>query len=676
MIFFCGALVSGILLMVLLGFGWARFLQLSVNGFSAISITYLAPLVSLLGVSVAWVWVYTLNGSINTVNQITLLISLSGYGLMLKRMRFTRPSKFGFRFLKSWWPLVVVLIAALPSFNSPKNWNYPVRIGPDAVAYATGARVMQETSGYDRLRERIEKDSGNTISELLNTKNPVVYTMASYSDQIATEIILGALRYASVGSVAIVTQITGDQSAFMVMNTLAGIAVFLSVGICFDVLKRRNRKTCIPYVMSSSVAISPAVLVAWHEGFFAHVLVLPFVVLGIGRLLEILDSESHDRKRVDFPILISIIGIVAIYPDYVLFLVPVIGALLFLLLIVQSTRQKGWTMLQTLARSSTMAAISLAPFVIPLSHWAIARLSQTKINGYWQPTWISPIEILGLVNIYSGNNIFRAVATGNTSATFVTQIFFWTTSFLLILLVTVSLRQLPGIQSLNIALLCTVFFIFLQNNVRDLNNYQFFKAMGYALPVLVFLVAISWDTRINPGIISKCLATVIIFLMITATFSYQRNFSYTSHTHTYQQTISSDAAQPGVRRQLEKYNLLARGDHIVMGSLVSSSNIFWMHRGMQGYETNFKDRTMNPLGWIIFNDNRELFDCISDHLGAPAVNGKDDSFHVYEVLANSKGTVVNVGEAVKAMTDFFAINGLGTVESGWRPSACMKKDDR
>jgi hypothetical protein len=673
MIFFTAALVSSILLMALLGFGWARFLQLSVNGFSTISITYLAPLLWLLVVSVTWVWVYTLNGSITTVNLVTLLVSLSGYGLMLKRTHFVRP-RFGFRFLKSWWPLAVVLVAALPSFNSPKSWNYPVRIGPDAVAYATGARVMQETSGYDRLRERIEKESDKDLSELLDTKNPVVYSMASYSDQIATEIILGALRYASVGSIAIVTQITGDQSAFIVMNVFAGIAMFLSVGICCDVLRRRNRKSCTPYVMSSSLAISPALLVAWHEGFYAHLLVLPFVVLGVGRLLELLDSDSHEHKRADIPILISIIGIVAIYPDYVLFLVPVIGVLLFLLLIVESTRRKGWSVLQTLARSSTMAAILLAPFVTPLFHWVLARLSQTKINGYWQPTWISPIEILGLVNIYSGNNIFRAVGIGNTSASFVLQIFLWAISFLLILAVTVSLRPLPGIQSLNIALLCTVFLIFLQNNIRDLNNYQFFKAMSYALPVLVYLVGISWMTRINLVLFAKFLGTVVVLLMITATYNYQRHFSYTSLTHTYDQMISSDAAQPKIRRELEKYNLLARGDHIVMGSLVSSSNVFWMHRGIQGYETNFNDRRMNPLGWIIFNDDRELFDCVSDHLGEPAVKAEDNSFHVYEVLANSDATVVNAAEAVKAMTSFFGNNDLGTVESGWQPSTCMQKD--
>ena len=662
--------------MAFLGFGWARFLQLTVKGFSTISITYLAPLLWLLVVSVAWVWVYTLNGSVTTVNLVTLLVSLSGYGLMLKRTHFVRPSKFEFRFLKSWWPLFVVLVAALPSFNSYKNWNYPVRIGPDAVAYATGARVMQETSGYDHLRERIERDTDKNLSELLDTKNPMVYSMASYQDQIATEIILGALRYASVGSIAIVTQITGDQSAFMVMNVFAGIAIFLSVGICFDVLRRQNRKTCTPYVVSSSLAISPTLLVAWHEGFYAHLLVLPFVVLGVGRLLEILDSKSHEHKRVDIPILISIIGIVAIYPDYVLFLVPVIGVLLLLLLIVQSTRQKGWSLLHTLARSSMVAAICLAPFVTPLFHWVLARLSQTKINGYWQPTWISPIEILGLVNIYSGKNIFRAVATGSTSATLAAQIFLWTMSFLLILSVTVSLRPLPGIQSLNIALLCTVFFIFLQNNVRDLNNYQFFKAMSYSLPVLVFLVGISWMTRVNPGIFAKFLGAAVILLMVTATFNYQREFSHTSQTHTYDQMISSDAAQPKIRRELEKYNLLARGDHIVMGSLVSSSNIFWMHRGIQGYETNFNDRTTNPLGWIIFNDNRELFDCVSDHLDEPAVKAKDNSFHVYEVLAHSSATVVNAAEAVKAMTTFFGSNGLGTVESGWQPSACMPKDTK
>ena len=362
MIFFCATLVFGILLMALLGFGWARFLQLSVNGFLAISILYLAPLILLLEVSVAWVWVYTLNGSINTVNQITLALSVSGYGLLLNRTWISRLPKFRIRFLKSWWPIFVVLFAAFPSFNGLKNWNYPVRIGPDAVAYAVGARVVQETSGYTRLRERIEKDSEKKLSELLDTKNPAVYTMASYSDQIATEIILGALRYASVGSIAMVTQIAGDRSAFMVMNVLAGVALFLSVGICFDVLKRQRRKTWIPYVMSSSLAISPAILVAWHEGFYAHILVMPFVVLGIGRLLEILDSESHKHKSVDIPILISTIGIAAIYPDYVLYLVPVIGVLLFLLLVVQSTRQKGWSMLQTFARSSSVAAISLAPF--------------------------------------------------------------------------------------------------------------------------------------------------------------------------------------------------------------------------------------------------------------------------------------------------------------------------
>ena len=258
--------------------------------------------------------------------------------------------------------------------------------------------------------------------------------------------------------------------------------------------------------------------------------------------------------------------------------------------------------------------------------------------------------------------------------TLTTQIFFWAMSFILILLVTVSLRQLPGIQSLNLAMLCTVFFIFFQNNIRDLNNYQFFKAMSYALPILVFLVAISWTTKISSRITSKSLVVIVLLLVSASTFHYLRTFSSRIATHTYEQKISSDAVQPKVRRELERFNLLARGDHIVMGSLVSSSNIFWMHRGIQGYETNFMNRMVNPLGWIVFNDDKKLFNCISDHLGAPAIRGSSDSFHVYQVLTESKTTVIDAGEAAKAMSVFFADHDLGSVESGWQPSVCKQKD--
>jgi hypothetical protein len=674
---FASSLLLLLAILSFIGGGWAKLISSRTTVFRQLPVLILAQLLAILEIAVVWIWIYSLNGGIHLVNSLVISITILGYALAPKKSRLHSSSdvKPSVR-VSVISALLLVLVASFPAYQGLGSWSYPVRIGPDAVAYATAARVVQEVPGYATLKKQVESTSGIQISELLDTEDPKVYSLASYSDQITTEILIGAHRYASVGLVALVTQISGDGSAFAVMNLLVAVSVFLSIGICRAILRSFGYGKIKTWLLSCTLAISPVILVAWHEGFFAHLLALPFAVLGIGRLFSLssltVENGSEQKQLVDWQFLVAITGMCALYPDYLLFLAPFLVFFLGLMLGFSVTRSTGTLVLKKFLVTGPLSLMFLAPFVFPLGNWVLARLSQVKINGYWQPTWISPLEALGLFNAYTGQRIFLAVKDNQIVYGRLTEIFLWSTSAIFLALITRGLRKSPGLQSVNLALFMTMALIAIQNIQRDLNNYQFFKAMSFGLPILIFVTAAAWDFKVKVKIRDNLALVIVFFLMTFGTLNYMKSFNPMRDSHTYSQAIAYDAQIPESRRQLEDYNLIAKGDHIDMGSLVNSANVYWLHRGMQGYQTDFSQRTEHPLGWIIFNDKSEYFECVTKHAGVPAVDSQSGSFKVYEIKKESGSAVLDPGKALDVLDTFFKNHQLGDVASGWQSSKCLE----
>lgn len=674
--------------LALLGFGWSDWLgSRTPNAFSLPHVV-LAPLIGLLINVISWVWSFGVYGGHKGANFLTLILALGGYVSAAisrrigSRVQMEQPSirKRRINLVPILLPCIALLIAASPSFQSATNFNYPARVGPDALGYAVSARVLNQSSNYTSLQTEIEKRTGYHLAELLAPDDPAVYSVPSFTDQIATEYLLGASRWSSIGLVASITQFSGDAHAYQAMNVLVVLAIALAMGILYSALRQSRVSPFAASVLTTLLAVSPATLVAWHDGFFAHTLVLPFLTLGISVIWHQLSTnkaESNSVERALLPLMtIAIAGTMSLYLDVSFFLVPFIVILLGLLVGHESSRSLGRKLSQAVLLSCIVSTVMVLPLVLRSIRPIINQLN-FKVGGYWQPTWISPLEVLGFINFFTRGNIFAAVRRSSTNVALPMQFISWILGIALLVGITRALRKHPPLQCFNIAMLATVSMVYLQSDARHLNNYQYFKAVSYALVPLLLILTSAID---HGGLFrkiegSKSALIAIIAIVATSLSVYTLKFSPTRSAGTYSAEISRDGERPSISNYLASHNILTAGQHVPVGSLAASTDIYWMYRGAGGMVTDFSSRLEKPIAWLLFRDTGSGLECITSIAGVPDMAAPSGAFVLYEIAPNSLDAAASGGGATDVLQRFLSSHQLGTVLSGWRSSVCSPGED-
>lgn len=671
-----------------LGLGWSDWLRSRTIGGFLLPHVFLAPLVGLLINAVSWVWAFGVGGGYRGANFLTLILALGGYYLAVisrrsrSRVRIEQESmgKRRIKFAPFLLPCIALIVAASPSFGSVTAFSYPARIGPDAMGYAISARVLNRSLSYTSLQTETEQRTGYRLAELLAPDDPAVYSLPSFTDQVTTEFLLGALRWSATGLVASVTQFSGDANAYSTINILAALAIAVAMGILYSALRQSRVTPFAATVLTTSLVVSPATLIAWHDGFFAHILVLPFLTLGICVIWLKLSKKNEESNSVDRALLplmtVAIIGTVSLYVDSLFFFVPLFVVLLGLLLIHKSSRSLGRKLSRTVLLSGIVSTVIVLPLMLRSVRPIIHQLN-FKGGGYWQPTWLSPLELLGFTNVFTRSSIFSAVKHSSTSVTLPIQILLWLLGVALLVGITRALRSHPPLQCFNIAMLVTVSLVYLQSDGRHLNNYQYFKAASYALVplLLIFASAMDHGRHLRKIGSNRSALIVIVAIMATSLGLYTLKFSPTRYAGAYSAQISRDGEHLSVSSYLESHNVLLKGGHVQVGSLAASTDIYWMHRGAGGRETDFSSRLEKPVAWLLFSNTGSDLNCIMSIAGPPDVAAPSGAFVLYKIAPDSREAATSGGAAMVVFQRFLTSHGLGTALSGWGSSVCSSRED-
>jgi hypothetical protein len=677
----------------LLGLPYSRWILRSSPGEGS---SFLPSLLGLLILGISWTWGFGIGGGVLLVNALIAISLLVGTGVALKTLRtsqplYQNPSLRGWRHwsghVQIFLPLLAtILLMSAPSWDGLNQHTLPARVGPDAVSYAVSAKIISEQFSYENYQSEIEERNGYQVRELLAVDRPRIYEVPSYTDQIGTEILLGALRWGVPGIVATVTQVTGHHTSYGVINAWALLCVFLSIGLGLEATAKRRKNIVSIVAGVTAFVASPVVLAAYFDGFFAQLVAVPFMVITYSAVKGVSRTSTKNRRTNQSQVsllMIGVTGMTIFYPDALLFTVLVAS---FFIAITGAralyARTKppfsGFSREELLIIRPAFwpgiaAILTCLPLAIHLPRWVHDRISQTGINGYWQPTWVSPIEIIGMPIFYGTREILRAVELGQVTPNENYIIVTWAISACVLYLTMRKNRRNHVLQQLLAAAALAVFFVYIQSDLRNLNNYQFFKAMSYAQPLfwMSLVTLLDEDETKSPRrvrLFSVGISAIGLSLLISNVVNFGQGTTITK----FSQEIAVDAEQPVAQAILTKSLVIAPGHHVLMGSLASTSDILWLHRGYQGMETNFGGLENQPTYWIVFKEGRDDFQCVLEHIDSTDKDFIGSSFALFRISETSAVTTASLSGATTVLQTFFNQHSLGSVKSGWTTTECER----
>lgn len=607
----------------LIGWPWTLLLR-NISGESTFPMWSVSPLIGQLIIGVGWIWGFGFTGGFVTATVFSLGISMVGWFLsrVIYRSQQSKSLLPNFRVKSIGHILIVifmVLILASRSQPSIHQTSYPTRIGPDLVAYAASSRIIVKDMTFGSLQSRIELENNSTLSELFSlslSKN--VYSIPSFPDQASAEILLGALRWGVVGLIAELKLIGLTSNTFGIASAIALLNIFFALGILLNTTNHPRRYFSSRLFGSAIFVSSPSIVVAYLDGFLAQTIALPYIVLICFGLISFFDTEHSFSISRPILFLIGITGLSVFYLDSLLLIGPVIvtaiiiGRRKFALRASRVNRVE----IKTMFTISIFFVVALIPLLPKIPNWLFKRFSETGINGYWQPSWISPIELLGLdTRDWRISNAWNAMK--GFSVFPLNQIIYWLISSALLIFVFRAVRSQHRIVLSAFGII--LFLVFVMDCYLGLSNFQFFKAMSYGYPI-IWICFIEYHQKYsekdsNSGAIIRALSRVFTLVLLLQLSIQIRPETTGSNPPYYLAKVSTDSTSNSAQEILANSNIIGPPNHILMGSIAASSELFWMDRGFQGVPTNFENRRLLPLYWAVFKESDWPFQCLIDAIG-------------------------------------------------------------
>lgn len=607
----------------LIGLPWALWLR-HLPGEYTPPVWLVSPLIGQLIIGLGWVWGFGFAGGFLVATIFMFALSIAGWFILSINLssRRTKSVLPNFAFSNTAKILIVVIIVlTLASRSQPSLYQtaYPTRIGPDLVAYTTSSRIIVDDMTFSNLEARLEQENRTTLDELFSSSsNKNVYSIPSFPDQTAAEILLGALRWGVVGLIAELKMIGLTANIFGITNALTLLNVLFALGLLLKVFTRPNSSFSLHLFGSLIFVSSPSIVVAYLDGFIAQTIALPYIVLTCVGLFAIFDSRNRFSISKTVLFLIGLSGLSVFYFDSLLMIGPVIAIALIIgrRNFARNIQRLNRVELMTLLAVSGFSLVCLTPLLIKIPHWLIKRFAESKTNGYWQPSWISVVELLGFST--KGWRISGAWnAVSGFSMSLEKQAVLWCISIALLILIFRSVKSEHKIVlSAFGIILCS---IFVMDTHLNLSNFRFFKVMSYGFPI-VWICFIEfyqkYSERISEfGRMIRAFSRVFAILMMLQLLVQIRPDSNSFNPPYYLAGVMKDASTVKAQKILTKSNVIGPGNHILMGSIAASSELFWMDRGFQGISTNFENRSHLPLYWAVFKDSDQPFQCLIKAVG-------------------------------------------------------------
>jgi len=355
------------------------FIVLSIFGSyfigSSIAINYLLP--TLLGItSLGYLINYKFNNS-----KFILLTTEIKTDLSISLIFFTLIAT----------PLILCLIYPVLFSGYPTS---PYRIGPDLAAYANGAQYFLDGGTWEKANLRAGEFAGLSASELNR-----------YDDATMSWPIMYFFRWGLFAFQAIITTITFSSHTYETAFISMTLPYLFLCGLVLFWLKSRIGLGIVAALLGGfAFALNPNMINFWYEGFYGNTFSLCFFILILFVFVNLRSMESLNARSLIQLILFFAIVFAAALLSYIEGIVFILLPFLAFVFIIDFLmyRSVKWTPYLVILGGACIGLLIVLPFdfIVQWANFALMQLIQAGGNGYTQPHWAFPHEILGFNSIY------------------------------------------------------------------------------------------------------------------------------------------------------------------------------------------------------------------------------------------------------------------------------------
>jgi len=288
-------------------------------------------------------------------------------------------------------PLILCLIS--PVLFSGYSTS-PYRIGPDMASYAKMAQYLLDGGTWTEANLRAGEFIGMSPGGINR-----------YSDATMSWPLMYYFRWGLTAFQATVTTITLSKHVYETAFISMAIPYLFLCGLVLFWLKSRMGLGIAAALLGAiAFALNPNTINLWYEGFYGNVFALCFFILILFIFLQIRGMKSFkDRDMIQFILFASTVFAASLlsYGEGVFFVLPPFLVFVFIVDFLLN-RSIKWAPYLAILGSACIGLLIVLPcdFIV---HWAILtlkQLTQEGGNGYTQPLWALPHEILGYSSIY------------------------------------------------------------------------------------------------------------------------------------------------------------------------------------------------------------------------------------------------------------------------------------
>lgn len=288
-------------------------------------------------------------------------------------------------------PLILFLISPI-LFSG--HTTSPYRIGPDMASYAKMAQYLLDGGTWAEANQRASEFAGMSPGDINR-----------YSDATMSWPLMYYFRWGLTAFQATVTTITSSMHVYeTAFISIATPYLFLCGLVLFWLKSRMGLGIVAALLGAIAFALNPNTINLWYEGFYGNAFALSFFILILFIFLNLRGMESFKVENIIQSILFSSIVFAASllsYGEGIFFILPPFLTLVFIVDFF-TNRSIKWTPYLVILGSACIGLLIVLPcdFIV---HWAILTLKQLNQeggNGYTQPLWALPHEILGFSSIY------------------------------------------------------------------------------------------------------------------------------------------------------------------------------------------------------------------------------------------------------------------------------------
>ena len=363
------------------------------------SFVVLIPLNGLLLVSIIGAYFIGFSIGIKFLVPTLLIITLVGSFLNLKfnfdhvislkpRLNLKKYFIFYALFLT---PIILLLI--FPDLQSNYSTSF-YRIGPDLGSYAKMSQFLIDGGTWSQAGMRSHEFIGMTPGEINR-----------YSDATMSWPFMYYFRWGLTAFQVVVTTITFSKHSFETAFISMAFPYMLMCGMVFIWLRQLLGLSIIVSIIGTiAFSFNSNLLNLWYEGFYGNTYALGFFIPILYIFLHFRGKENHSIGDTSKSIVFLSILFAASLLSYAEGVFFVLAPFMIILFIVDFIINKSinWSPYLLVLIGACIGLIIVFPcgFIVKWVILAIKQITQQGGNGFEQPLWALPNEIIGIYNIY------------------------------------------------------------------------------------------------------------------------------------------------------------------------------------------------------------------------------------------------------------------------------------